>query len=195
MSHPLRTVQAMDGIVCLGCGAWGGSGLCLPCSLGMAAGRAQRLTGGLVVRAGLRHDGTARALVHRLKYGGLRGAATILAIAMANCLPSGAAALVPVPRARLRRWRHGIDPARELAVALAARSGLPVVAALQAPWWWPRHAGADRDARPPPRFRSTTRAPPGAVLVDDVVTTGSTLTAAARALPPGTVIGAVTATA
>lgn len=158
---------------------------------------APRLVGnGLVVAAAYRHDGPARVLVHRLKYRAVTGAAAALAPGMVAALPHGAAVLVPVPRARLRAWRHGVDPASALAAEMARLCGLPVARALRGGWWWPAHAGAGRAARltgADARFRGVASVPHGAVLVDDVLTTGATLVAAARTT--GAVIGAVTATA
>jgi predicted amidophosphoribosyltransferase len=120
--------------------------------------------------------------VHRLKYQGLVEVAAVLAAFMIPLVPSGATALVPVVRARVRVVRFGIDPAVELAAALSRRSGLPLQNALEAPLWWPRHATRNREGRNPPRFRAVERAEPGAVLVDDVSTSGATLQAAFGAL-------------
>jgi predicted amidophosphoribosyltransferase len=79
-----------------------------------------------------------------------------------------------------RRWRYGVDPAFEIARSLSAVAGLPVVAALRAPAWVHRRAGPRRARRGQPRFRRVLPVPPGAVLIDDVVTTGATLLAAAE---------------
>ncbi len=144
-----------------------------------------------MVAAPLRHDGPARRLVHRLKYEGSGAATRLLAGAMMEALPGGTRALVPVPRAALRRWRYGVDPAFELGRELGTSSGLPVLEALSGPLWWPRHAGTGR--RTLPSFRRRRTLPAGVVLVDDVVTTGATLTAAYLALGSEP-IGAVTAT-
>lgn len=149
--------------------------------MGLAPGIPRRLDGGVLVMPGFRHEGTARHLVHRLKYHGDPAAARILAGAMALLVPSDATALVPVPRARLRAWRHGVDPALELARALA-RPSLEVVRGLGAEWWWPGHTGRAVGGRRAPRFSSLGAVPPDAVLVDDVVTTGGTLRAASEAL-------------
>ena len=180
------------GWVCLACGSWEGGPLCGRCRATLAPAQDLRLASGIVVRPALQHEGAARRLVHRLKYQGQLRAAAVLAGPMVDRLPPSADCLVPVPRARLRRWRHGGDPARELARQVGRLAGLPVRAALDAGWWWPAHAGHTRAARAVPAFRGRAVSG-GAVLVDDVVTTGATLVAAAEAL--GTATAAVTATA
>jgi predicted amidophosphoribosyltransferase len=109
-------------------------------------------------------------------------------------LVTGAAALVPVPRALLRRWRYGVDPAHELTWAVASLTGVPVVDALASDWWHPARAGVATRRRGVPRLRRRRPVPPAAVLVDDVLTTGATLTAAAAALD-GARMRAVVATA
>ncbi len=134
---------------CLSCAEWAReSPLCRRCAADLAPGPQWRLPSGLIVSAGLRHTGAARRLVHRLKYQGLTEAAGVLADFMVGRMPAAAAALAPVPRARVRRLRYGIDPAEELARALARRSGLPIVTPLRAPLWWGRQAAR---ARPPQR--------------------------------------------
>jgi adenine/guanine phosphoribosyltransferase-like PRPP-binding protein len=67
-----------------------------------------------------------------------------------------------------------------LAQRLSFHNGLPVVRSLRAAWWWPRHAVARLDERASPRFRLKSALPAGAVLVDDVLTTGATMGTAAE---------------
>lgn len=135
-----------------------------------------------MVWSGLAHRSTARALVHHLKYGGIVTAARVLGLAMARCVPNGASALIPVPRATARRVRYGVDPARELALTVSRLTGVPFIDALRPGLWWPRHATREPEHRGPPPFAARCRVPQGAVLVDDVVRSGSTVDAAAGVL-------------
>ncbi|RPI20707.1 MAG: hypothetical protein EHM57_07570 [Actinobacteria bacterium] len=124
----------------------------------------------------------------------MAGVTEYLARAMAE-RADGVDALVAVPRAPLRRWRTGVDPARELAIAVGRLLAIPVIDALAAPMWWPRHAGRPQSMREPIAFRSR-RAVTGVVaIVDDVVTTGTTLHSAAAALsvPPALALVATSA--
>ena len=87
--------------------------------------------------------------------------------------------------------RYGVDAGRVIARALGRVTGLPVADVLRAPV---SHRSQLRRRRfEGLRFRSIAPAPSGAVLVDDVLTTGATLTAAAAACGKG-VARAVTLT-
>jgi predicted amidophosphoribosyltransferase len=131
------------------------------------------------------HDGVARALVSSLKFRHLVPVAAVMAERMEWLVPAHllGGAVVAVPPAQARRRRRGFDPAGELAGALAARLDAEVVACLAR-----RGSGhqmgrrrADR-IRHPPRIAAIAAAPRSVLLVDDVLTTGSTLTACAQAL-------------
>jgi len=166
---------------CSACGVAAHESLCAPCRRTCVAA-SDRVAGNLVVRAPYLHEGAARQLVLRVKYGGSPRALSVLADAMASIVDPAILALVPIPRTWVRRWRYGVDPAKALARAVSHRTGIPVVAALSAPIGGRANAGAPRAQRRPPAFIARSGVPDGAVLVDDVVTTGRTVNAAARAL-------------
>jgi predicted amidophosphoribosyltransferase len=133
-------------------------------------------------------DGPARLVVHGLKYARRLVLARVAAAAMLRALPASDLpdAVVPVPAGPWRwRWR-GFDPAEEIALALAELSGLPHAHCLRR-GSGRRQVGRRRWERlsEPPRIWLEGDAPAAALLVDDVWTTGATLTACARALRAG----------
>ena len=180
-------------MVCLACRHPSSDVLCGGCRNRFRPAPDRMLASGLGVFPAFVHDGPARRLVHRLKYEGFVEAALLLAGPMAERLPRGTRVLVPVPRVRWRRFRYGIDPAAALASALSSRTGIPTVDALSPAWFGPVHAGRRRERRAPPRMGRRAPVGAGAVLVDDVVTTGVTLEQAVVTLGGGA-FGAVTAT-
>ncbi len=133
-------------------------------------------------------------MVHRLKYEGIEAAGWFLAVeAMAHLVPTEARSLVPVPRTRWRLIKYGIDPGVTIARQLSALTGLPVVQCLRPAFVARRHAGRAGHERVAPVFERVGGLSDGAVLVDDVLTTGVTLEAAAAA-SGGRTLSAVTAT-
>lgn len=148
------------------------------------------LPGGIPLLAAFDHVGPARALVHNLKYRGLTDYAALIAGLLAPRLPR--LAVVPVPRALSRRLRYGIDPARVLATALARALATRVIPALAPPVHARRRAGGDHAASVPV-FRSVKQLREPVFVVDDVVTTGSTLRSACAAIGPQLVAAAVAA--
>ena len=167
--------------------------LCERCRRGLGPPADIVTSAGVLVAAAHVHDGPARALVHRLKYDGHRAAARVLADGMVPLVPEGASVLVPIARATARRWRHGIDPAFELSLVVGRRCGLPVAPLLRPRVWYPHRNGPAGRQRGVPDFELIGSPPSGAVLVDDVVTTGTTVDAAAAAL--GDIRHALAATA
>ena len=139
---------------------------------------------GLGVWAAVLYEGPARELVRALKFRAAAGLADAMA---AQMLAAGApgATLVPVPLAPGRRRRRGFNQAALLARCVAARSGLPLADVLVRAGGARSQVGRGRAARlSGPGGRIEVRAPPPrrVLLVDDVVTTGATLGACARAL-------------
>jgi predicted amidophosphoribosyltransferase len=166
--------------ICCCCQTWGHGLLCDRCSAGLQPGAESHLPTGVRVAAAFAHQTAARRLIHLHKYQGMASAGSVLAKAMVPLLPADAEALIPVPRATLRRVRYGTDPALSLARLIEADTGVPVLRALVPQLWWAPHAGSSRSRRRPPRFRLTRTVPPGSILVDDVLTTGATIAAAAK---------------
>lgn len=131
------------------------------------------------------HEGVARDLVTALKFRRLLPVAELMADRIQWLAPAGllGGTIVPVPPAPLRSLRRGFDPAAELAAALAARLGAPLRPCLLRAGGG-RQVGRRRAERigHPPHIHAKGEAPRSALLVDDVLTTGATLSACARAL-------------
>jgi predicted amidophosphoribosyltransferase len=134
------------------------------------------------------YEGVARDLVVALKFGGRLPLARRAGAEIAERAPAGLleGVIVPVPPAPARRRWRGFDAAEAIAAALSVETGLPLGLCLR------RSQGRRQVGRPrserlaaPPQVRLAAPPPAAAVLVDDVVTTGATIGACARALRSG----------
>lgn len=178
-------------VECAGCGTCDRA-LCGPCVAGLHPRlRRAALDPGLPLTAGLDYDGVARRVILAVK----EGDRTELAVALRPALlaavrgayeravPGPTPLLVTVPGGSAGLARRGFHPAE----LLAGRAGLRVTRALRpvrsARTTQKRRALAERREVDAARWRvSPSVAGARVVLLDDVVTSGSTLRAAVRAL-------------
>lgn len=167
-------------MLCLACAATGFP-LCSACADGFVPAR-PRSVDGVPILSAFAHTGTAVRLVHNLKYRRSVASGRWLAEHMSHLIPPETVALVPLPRVVSRRIAHGIDQTVALASEMSALTDVPVVRALRAPLWHPRLAGAARDKRLGPHFVVTQTVRGPIVVVDDVCTSGATISRATSVL-------------
>jgi predicted amidophosphoribosyltransferase len=168
---------------CSLCGATG-TGLCAACArLLPGAPELPCAPEGLrSCRSLLRYDGPTRTLVAALKYRGHRDAVELLGTAMAD-LADGVPAMVTwAPTTPARRRSRGYDQAELLARVVARRLGVPCAATLRRRPGRPQTLLGRRDRLEEVGFDAVAPCPPTVLLIDDVRTTGATLSAAGREL-------------
>jgi ComF family protein len=138
-------------------------------------------------RAAVAYDDGVRRLVSAWKERGLRNLAATAADEVAYALspPAGATRIAFVPPDRARGLERGHHPAERLARDLSERWALPVERLLVRTRPAARQRGlslAHRRRNVAGAFAPARDAPRRVVLVDDVYTSGSTVSAAATAL-------------
>lgn len=150
---------------------------------GECAGRRLSFT---TARAAVGYDGPARRLVAAWKERGIERLAELAADLVAEAVPRpdvDALSFVPGDGDRVG-WR-GVNPSQELAAALGRRWELPVRPELARTRRVRPQRGltkAQRRVNIRAAFRAAGAPPPAVGLVDDVYTTGATVSAAAREL-------------
>ncbi len=148
-------------------------------------------------RAVARYDEVARKLVHRLKYGDrlelARGLGALMARSGGELLAT-ADVIVPVPLHRWRLWRRRYNQAMALAKVISDESGIACDPFLLVRVKGTRPQVGLTRAQRGENLQGAFKTPPEArarlkgkrvLLIDDVLTTGATSNAAARALLRG----------
>ncbi len=182
-----RALERLFPVACLGCGA-AGVALCARCVPQSQAAQRFRV-GPLPVAALGSYDGILRRAVLALKRG-RRDVVAVLAEALAERFDGefdGGPILVPVPTTARRRGERGFDQGLLLARGIGNRAGVEVLCALRKRRGAGPQHGRSRTERLAASGRFVCAAPElltgvGVLLVDDVVTTGSTLRDCAAAL-------------
>ncbi len=140
------------------------------------------------------YEGVLRQLIHLYKYGCVRTLSRPLADMLARALPRDERfdAVVAVPLHWRRRWSRGFNQSALLARSVAARSGIPYLQALERTRSTAVQAGLSNTMRRKnvsAAFRvrrmggfAGKLAGNRILLIDDVMTTGATAAACARAL-------------
>ena len=129
------------------------------------------------------YDERGRDLVVALKYRNRRDVAAVLGAGMAALVERTDVDLVTwAPTSGARRAARGYDQSRLLAVGVAAALGRPCARLLRRSRDAPQTGLASAARRRGPTFTVLARPPERVLVVDDVVTTGATLSAAGRSL-------------
>jgi ComF family protein len=145
-------------------------------------------------RAAVRYDDVARALVHKFKYSDHMELAAMMGQWMARAgreLTREADALVPVPLHWRRLWARRFNQSASLAAAVSRSTAVPVLyESLKRVRATPQQVGLDKGERAQNVSGAFRVAPERKadvagrrlVIVDDVLTSGATVDACARAL-------------
>lgn len=184
----LRRFAWPDGVQCLLCAELTRAGcLCSECQADLDASRSTGADG--IMHAGYHYKSAAGKLVHLLKFSAVEAAAKPLADGMAEearkfTLPADTV-VTWVAMPEIRRRSRGVDHARTLATELASRLGLPADALLCRTGMQKEQrslSAQDRQVNIRKAFTCPKPVMHPVLLVDDVRTTGATITACTEVL-------------
>ena len=155
--------------------------------------------------APLWYDDKVRHAHHRYKFSGVRAYTWTHAALMAQCvedhLPGRFDVVTWVPLSRWRLWRRGYDQSRLLAERLALKLGVPCEHLLKKTRHTKAQSGLKGESERRANVLGAYEMYPGVqamrkrvLLVDDVVTTGATLSECARVLRTAGAAGVVCVT-
>jgi ComF family protein len=176
---------------------WIGSDVCPLCALPTRQGGFCRPCGEARLaldgsRAACRFEGLARTAIHDLKFRGVRRRAELLGQLAAEAVerrPMAIDFLVPIPLSVGRLRERGFNQSELISIEIGGRIGVPVLpSCLERARETPpqvRRTRAERQENVAGAFRLRDGAPVAGrriALIDDVMTTGATLSAAAEAL-------------
>jgi len=146
-----------------------------------------------VCHAPLYYEGTVRESLHRYKFGGVTAYAGAYGVLLADCIRENMEGqydvLSWVPLSRKRLKERGYDQARLLAEAAAAELGIPAVPVLEKTVDTTKQSTVGSAEKRKANISGAYRVPDPSfvagkriLLIDDIVTTGSTLSECARML-------------
>lgn len=177
---------------CAGCGQFGHT-LCLSCCMRFVpySGGVRALPGVDAVNIAYVYQNPVRQAVHQLKYRRRRHVAKPLGEMLGTAAEeflAGTGAVVPVPMHAERRAERGFNQAEEIAKVTASMAGIPCLAeqlVRTRATGQQVHLNArerQENMRGAFAWRSANAPPNRVVILDDVMTTGATISACALAL-------------
>ncbi|MBQ9988495.1 MAG: ComF family protein [Clostridia bacterium] len=194
MTEILKELLMPQNVSCMVCksekGMGGADGLCAACRQACRAYTGPEYVEGVHLLAPYAYQGVPAKLIRGLKYDGRRYMARPLALAMERVLSRAKLspdAIVPIPVHPNRLRERGFNHAEVIAAALAVYTGLPVQTDLvRRVIDTPHQVGMSKELRQKNMkhaFEADQRASGlHLLLLDDVCTTGATLSACARVL-------------